>query len=119
MEWPPICRVILPTRHLHHKANTIGSGHAAPDLKFLAQVKMDAVRDAGQILIIGPSTAKTELAKYFRDQDFENRRPHRCRGGGGSSERWRDHRTCQAVLWHGARTRWRYHRIMLNRHDAA
>lgn len=58
----------LPTRHLHHKANTIGSGHAAPDLKFLAQV-MDAVRDAGQILIIGPSIAKTELAKYFRDQN--------------------------------------------------
>jgi hypothetical protein len=55
----------LPTRHLHHKANTIGSGHAAPDLKFLAQV-MDAVRDAGQILIIGPSTAKTELAKAGR-----------------------------------------------------
>lgn len=58
----------LPTRHLHHKANTIGSGHAEPDPKFLAQV-MDAVRDAGQILIIGPSTAKTELAKYLRQQD--------------------------------------------------
>jgi len=58
----------LPTRHLHHKANTIGSGHAEPDLTFLAQV-MDAVRDAGQILIIGPSTAKTELAKYLRHQD--------------------------------------------------
>ena len=58
----------LPTRHLHHKANTIGSGHAAPDPKFLAQV-MDAVRDAGQILIIGPSAAKTELAKYFRNHD--------------------------------------------------
>jgi stalled ribosome rescue protein Dom34 len=60
----------LPTRHLHHKANTIGSGHAAPDLKFLEQVT-DAVRDAGQILIIGPSTAKTELAKYFRNQNSE------------------------------------------------
>jgi stalled ribosome rescue protein Dom34 len=58
----------LPTRHLHHKANTIGSGHTAPDLKFLAQV-MDAVRDAGQILITGPSTAKTELARYLRQQD--------------------------------------------------
>ncbi|KQW22005.1 translational machinery protein [Afipia sp. Root123D2] len=58
----------LPTRHLHHKANTIGSGHAAPDLKFLAQVR-DAVRGAAQILIIGPSTARTELAKCFHDQD--------------------------------------------------
>jgi stalled ribosome rescue protein Dom34 len=58
----------LPMRHLHHKANTIGSGHAAPDLKFLAQV-MDAVSDAGEILIVGPSAVKTELAKYFRIQN--------------------------------------------------
>jgi DNA-binding MurR/RpiR family transcriptional regulator len=58
----------LPTRHLHHKANSIGSGHAAPDSKFLAQV-MDALRDAGEILIVGPSNAKTELAKYIRHHD--------------------------------------------------
>ena len=58
----------LPTQHLHHKANTTGSGHAAPDARFMAHV-LDAVREAGQILIIGPSTAKTELAKYFRNQD--------------------------------------------------
>ncbi len=60
----------LPTRHLHHKANSIGSGHAPPDPKFLADV-MKAVRDAGEILIIGPSTAKTELARYLRDEDPE------------------------------------------------
>ena len=29
----------------------------------------NAVSDAGEILIIGPSTAKTELAKYFRNHD--------------------------------------------------
>ncbi len=57
----------LPTRHLHHKANSTGSGHAAPDGEFFAQV-MGAVSDAGQILIIGPASAKTELAKYLRDQ---------------------------------------------------
>lgn len=57
----------LPTKHLHHKANTIGSGHAAPDKAFLAEV-MNAVSDAGEILIIGPGSAKTELAKYLREQ---------------------------------------------------
>ena len=54
-------------KHLHHKANSIGSGHAAPDKEFLAQV-MNAVSDAGEILIIGPASAKTEFAKYLREQ---------------------------------------------------
>jgi len=57
----------LQTKHLHHKANSIGSGHAAPDKEFLAQVT-NALSDAGQILIIGPAGAKTELAKYLREQ---------------------------------------------------
>jgi hypothetical protein len=57
----------LATRHLHHKANSIGSGHAGFDKEFFAQV-MNAVNDAGEILIIGPAGAKTELAKYLREQ---------------------------------------------------
>jgi stalled ribosome rescue protein Dom34 len=57
----------LPTRHIHHKANSIGSGHAGLDKEFFAQV-MNVVADAGEILIIGPASAKTELAKYLRDQ---------------------------------------------------
>ena len=57
----------LPTRHLHHKANSIGSGHAAFDKEFFAQA-MNAVSDAGEILIIGPASAKTEFAKYLREQ---------------------------------------------------
>jgi stalled ribosome rescue protein Dom34 len=60
----------LPTRHLHHKANSIGSGHAPPDKEFLAQV-MSALSDAGEILIIGPAGAKTELAKYIREHHPE------------------------------------------------
>ena len=56
----------LPTRHLHHKANSIGSGHAGLDKEFFAQV-MNAVSDAGEILIIGPSSAKTELANCASD----------------------------------------------------
>jgi stalled ribosome rescue protein Dom34 len=57
----------MPTKHLHHKANTIGSGHAAPDKEFMTQV-MNAISDAGEILIIGPASAKTEFAKYLREQ---------------------------------------------------
>ena len=56
----------MPTRHLHHKANSIGSGHAGFDKEFLAQV-MNAVSDAGEILIIGPAGAKTELARFIRE----------------------------------------------------
>jgi len=58
----------MPTRHLHHKANSIGSGHAGFDKEFLAQV-MNAVSDAGEVLIIGPAGAKTELAKFIREKD--------------------------------------------------
>jgi stalled ribosome rescue protein Dom34 len=57
----------LPTRHIHHKANSIGSGHVGLDKEFFAQV-MNAVADAGEILIIGPASAKTELAKYLREK---------------------------------------------------
>ena len=64
----------LPTRHLHHKANSIGSGHVGFDKEFLAQV-MNAVSDAGEILIIGPAGAKGELAKFIREKhpDIGNR----------------------------------------------
>jgi stalled ribosome rescue protein Dom34 len=57
----------MPTRHLHHKGNTTGSGHVGLDKEFLAQVT-NAVSDAGEIVIIGPAGAKTELAKYLREQ---------------------------------------------------
>jgi stalled ribosome rescue protein Dom34 len=58
----------MPTRHIHHKANSVGSGHVHESAEFLNQV-MDAVGDAGEILILGPSGAKTELAKYIREQN--------------------------------------------------
>lgn len=55
----------LQTRHLHHKANAVGSGHAAPDKAFYAEITK-ALADAGEILIIGPAGAKTELAGHIR-----------------------------------------------------
>ena len=53
-----------PTRHIHHKANSIGSGHTSEDHEFLQHVA-DAVSDAGAVLITGPANAKTELVKHI------------------------------------------------------
>lgn len=57
----------LQTRHLHHKANSVGSGHTGPDKHFLEEIA-GTLNDAGEILIIGPAGAKTELAKYLHDK---------------------------------------------------
>lgn len=54
-----------PTRHIHHKANAIGSGQAAEDHAFL-QAVTQSIADAGEILIAGPANAKTELVKHIR-----------------------------------------------------
>jgi stalled ribosome rescue protein Dom34 len=57
-----------PTRHIHHKANSIGSGHAAEDQGYLHAVA-ESVADAGEILITGPANAKTELVKHIHHHD--------------------------------------------------
>jgi len=55
-----------PHQHLHHKANSIGSGHAPVDKAFLKNVA-EALTTAGAILITGPSSAKTELDTYIKE----------------------------------------------------
>jgi stalled ribosome rescue protein Dom34 len=57
-----------PTRHIHHKANAIGSGHAATSQDYLREVA-GSVADAGAVLITGPANAKTELVEYIRLHD--------------------------------------------------
>jgi hypothetical protein len=57
-----------PTRHIHHKANSIGSGHASEDQDFLHAVTQ-AIADAGSVLIAGPANAKTELVKHIHRHD--------------------------------------------------
>jgi len=54
-----------PHQHLHHRANSGGSGHAPVDKEFLERVT-EAVARAGAILITGPGTAKTELDTHLR-----------------------------------------------------
>ena len=57
-----------PTRHIHHRANSIGSGHAAEDQAFF-QAVAESVADAGAVLITGPANAKTELVKHIHRHD--------------------------------------------------
>jgi stalled ribosome rescue protein Dom34 len=52
-----------PTRHIHYKANAIGSGDAPPDQEFFELVT-EAIADAKAILITGPASAKSELAAH-------------------------------------------------------
>ena len=65
-------RIILhpdhPTKHIHHKANSIGSGHASADHDYLHAVA-ESIADAGAILITGPANAKTELVKHIHNHD--------------------------------------------------
>ena len=53
-----------PTRHIHHKANSIGSGHTSEDHAFFQDV-ISAIGTAGAILVTGPANAKTELIKHI------------------------------------------------------
>ena len=58
----------MPTRHIHHKANSIGSGHVHESEEFLKQAT-DAVSDAGEITVLGPASTKVELAKYTHERN--------------------------------------------------
>ena len=55
------------TRHeqLHHKQGVVGSGRAPQDHDFFKAVAA-SIGDAGEILIVGPSTAKLELFKHLQ-----------------------------------------------------
>jgi len=55
-----------PHVHIHHKANTIGSGHALVDRAFLERVAQ-AIATAGAVLITGPANAKNELALHLQN----------------------------------------------------
>lgn len=59
----------LGSSHLHHKANTIGSGKVQNDQAFLAEIakSLDACTD---VLVTGPGTEKRTLNHYL-----ESKRP--------------------------------------------
>jgi hypothetical protein len=51
--------------HLHHKAGQCGSGHAPEDHAYHREVEQ-ALADAGEILIVGPSNERIELEKHMK-----------------------------------------------------
>lgn len=57
-----------PTKHIHHKANTVGSGHAAPNDEFLHAVAQ-SIADAGAVLIAGPANTKDQLVAHIEKHD--------------------------------------------------
>jgi stalled ribosome rescue protein Dom34 len=62
--------IVHPKRahqNIHHKANTIGSGHAQPDKDYLRDVT-HAVAEAEEILVTGPAGAKLELVRFLEEK---------------------------------------------------
>jgi len=56
-----------PQEHLHHKANSVDSGHVAVDKPFLEAV-VHALPKSGPIVIVGPGSAKQELHTHLEDR---------------------------------------------------
>ena len=56
--------------HIHHKAGCMGSGHVYEDNSYLSSV-IDGIRDADQILIVGPSQVKWQLKSFINSREPE------------------------------------------------
>ena len=52
--------------NIHHKAGSVGSGHAHDSKSYLTAV-VGALKPSHEILIVGHGTAKDELASFIRD----------------------------------------------------
>jgi len=61
-------RIIATDRqgNIHHKAGSVGSGHAHDGKAYLTEV-VGALKPSHEILIVGHGTAKEELANFIRD----------------------------------------------------
>ena len=57
---------VLAAGHLHHKANTIGSGKASDDPTFFPRID-EALDNSDAILVVGPGIEKTLLLKHLKD----------------------------------------------------
>ncbi len=59
-----VIRATLHNAHLHSKSGAPGSGHAPEDKAFFDHTAA-AVREAVEVLVVGPGTEKTVFAKYL------------------------------------------------------
>ena len=56
----------LPSPHLHHKANTIGSGKVHDDPTFFPRID-EALEHCEAVLVVGPGNEKTLLLKHLQE----------------------------------------------------
>lgn len=56
----------LASEHLHHKANTIGSGRALEDPAFFQRID-EALQNSQAALIVGPGNEKNLLLRYLAE----------------------------------------------------
>ena len=56
----------LATGHLHHKANTIGSGKVPDDPNFFPRID-EALQNSEAVLLVGPGNEKTLLLKHLKE----------------------------------------------------
>ncbi len=62
---PSVAHAHLASSHLHHKANSIGSGKVAGDPAFLAQIA-SAVEPRTEVLIVGPGIEKVTVMHHLQ-----------------------------------------------------
>ena len=63
-----IVRPSKPHYHLHNKRGAVGVGRAPEDQHFYHEV-VEAMKDAQEILIVGPANAKLNLVKHIHSHD--------------------------------------------------
>lgn len=56
----------LASAHLHHKANTIGSGKVHDDPSFFPRIDR-ALEHCRSVLVVGPGNEKTLLLKHLKE----------------------------------------------------
>ena len=56
-----------PERRIHHKAGSIGSGHAADDHHFFDEIAA-TLEGVHEVIIAGPGNAKTAFDSYVTDR---------------------------------------------------
>lgn len=56
----------LANAHLHHKANTVGSGKTHDDPKFFPSIDQ-ALEHCQAVLVVGPGNEKTLLLKHLKE----------------------------------------------------
>ena len=62
-----------PFRKVHHKAGSIGAGHAHDDKAYFHSV-VEALSDSDEWLIVGPGATKNELVKHVETHDPQLRK---------------------------------------------